>query len=84
MSSEVTILIFIFYCDFSFRESVFSGVSLLTVSYWWMDPQHVMLLAEIPFETGLTGVVHTDSECNDYIIIMPLHTIGKNAPNQYL
>jgi len=49
-----------------------------------MGPQHVTLLAEIPFETGLTGVVHTDSECNDYIIIMPLHTIGKNAPNQYL
>lgn len=35
-----------------------------------MDPQRVMLLAEIPFETGLTGVVHTDSGCNDYIVIM--------------
>lgn len=35
-----------------------------------MDVQHTTLLAEIPAETGLTGVMHTDSEYDDYIIIV--------------
>jgi len=35
-----------------------------------MDVQRITLLAEIPVEAGLTGVMHTDSEYDDCIIIM--------------
>lgn len=35
-----------------------------------MDVQHVTLLAELPVETGLTGVMYTDSDYDNYMIIM--------------
>lgn len=35
-----------------------------------MDVQHIIIVGRSPSETGLTGVVHTDSEYNDYIVII--------------
>lgn len=71
MSSENAVLVTIFYCGCSNRESVFfSCVALLTISYL-MDGCST-LLAEIPVETGSAGVVtqrivtiiRTTSECH--------------------
>lgn len=44
-------------------------------------------MAEVPVETGLTGVVHTDSEYDDYIVIisgLSCHgqDMAKNVQNQ--
>lgn len=49
---------------------MFSGVALLIVSYLIDGCSTYNIVGRNPAETGLPGVMHTDAECDDCIILI--------------